>query len=351
MCIFMNGLKKEVRAEMTVGEFRNLTAMMDRALELEQRNLAWVDAGVHPGMRGAGGPSRGPGPFRTQPSIRLNVGNTQGGGSKSDIGPDSFRTQNGVRGNSGGARGSGLSSSVNGPSESRTSGIRRLSHEDWQERQRKGLCFRCGDKWNPEHICQLRHHQFILMEEGVAGNLEDEDTGTPIEEELEAELKELQLSSFSYWGLTSNKSLKVWGEIQGEQVIVLVDSGASANFISTKVVEKLQLPIDRVKGFKVEVGNGAIEEGFGVCRGVELLVQGIRIVQNFFVLELGRPEVVLGVDWLAGLGNFVGNYKNMTLSWVEKGSRVLLRGDPTLCKSKSSWKAALKALRAEGKVI
>ena len=89
MCIFMNGLKKEVRAKMTVGEFRNLTAMMDRALELEQRNLAWVDAGVYPGIRGAGGPSRGPGPFRTQPSIRHNVGNTQGGGSKSDIGPES----------------------------------------------------------------------------------------------------------------------------------------------------------------------------------------------------------------------------------------------------------------------
>ena len=75
---------------------------------------------------------------------------------------------------------------------------------------------------------------------------------------------------------------------------------------------------------------------------------GIRIVQSFLVLELGRTEVVLGVDWLAGLGNFVGNFRNMTLSWKEKGSRVLLKGDPTLCRSKSSWKAALKALKTEG---
>ena len=35
MGIFMNGLKREVRAEMRMDEFRNLSEMMDRALELE----------------------------------------------------------------------------------------------------------------------------------------------------------------------------------------------------------------------------------------------------------------------------------------------------------------------------
>ena len=40
MCIFLNGLKKEIRAEMKVGAFPSLNAMMDRTLELETRNMS-----------------------------------------------------------------------------------------------------------------------------------------------------------------------------------------------------------------------------------------------------------------------------------------------------------------------
>lgn len=162
------------------------------------------------------------------------------------------------------------------------------------------------------------------------------------------ELKTLQLSSHSFWGLTSNKSLKVWGAIKGEKVVVLVDSGAATNFISLKLVEKLQLQVEKIPSFKVEVENGAIEEGHGICKGVELMVQGILIVQNFFVVGLGRLEVVLGVDWLESLGPFKGNYQDMTIVWKEKGCHRVLKGDPTLCRTQMSWKTALRALKVEG---
>ena len=319
MCIFLNGLKKEIRAEMKVGAFPSLNAMMDRALELETRNLAWRDAGVNPGMKGVGGPSKGPTQFRAQNWVRNSPGGFQGGGPKPEAG---------------------------GVGEKRVSGMQRLTQEELQERQRRGLCFRCGDKWNPEHVCKMRHLQFVLLEEEAEVQEEEEDAEPEGEEALE--LKALQLSSHSFWGLTSNKSLKVWGEINGERVVVLVDSGATANFISLKLVEELKLPMEKIPGFKVEVGNGAIEEGHGVCKGVELTVQGIHIVQNFFVLGLGRSEVVLGVDWLASLGPFRGNYQDMTIVWREKGCHRMLKGDPTLCRSQSPWKTALKALKAEG---
>ena len=83
----------------------------------------------------------------------------------------------------------------------------------------------------------------------------------------------------------------------------------------------------------MEVGNKAIEEGYGVCKGLQLWVQGTQITQNFFVLEFGRSEVVLGVDWLASFGIFKGNYQKMTIEWVEKGCHKVLKGDPALCKT------------------
>ena len=98
----------------------------------------------------------------------------------------------------------------------------------------------------------------------------------------------------------------------------------------------------------MEVGNGAIEEGHGVCRDLQIWVQEVQIIQNFFILELGRSEVVLGVDWLASLGPFKGRYQEMTIEWGKKGCHKVLRGDPSLCRTKSSWKTTLKVLRAVG---
>ena len=105
---------------------------------------------------------------------------------------------------------------------------------------------------------------------------------------------------------------------------MLVDSRAEANFLSTHIVSSLGLPLSQMRPFQVEVGNGAIEPGVGGCENVKLIVQGVAIVANFLVMELGRSKVVLGVRWVASLGRFEGDYQRLTLSWMSNGSRVTL---------------------------
>jgi len=104
----------------------------------------------------------------------------------------------------------------------------------------------------------------------------------------------LHLSCFSYWGFTSHHTFKAKGTIQGSEVIVLVDLGVEANFLSTHLVYSLGLPLCSMRPFQVEVGNGAIELGVRVCKNVKLIMQGVSIVANFLVMELGRSKVVLG---------------------------------------------------------
>lgn len=67
-------------------------------------------------------------------------------------------------------------------------------------------------------------------------------------------------------GLTSNRSFKIIGTIGGVEVLVLVDCGASSNFISKKLVEKLQLTVTETGEFEVEVGNGEKVKNRGVCK-------------------------------------------------------------------------------------
>ena len=40
----------------------------------------------------------------------------------------------------------------------------------------------------------------------------------------------------------------------------------------------------------------------GVCKGVTLMLQNIEIVEDFLPIELGSSDVILGMKWLATLG-------------------------------------------------
>lgn len=40
----------------------------------------------------------------------------------------------------------------------------KLSQAELRERSQKGLCFKCGDTWGRDHICKLKHFQFVLIE-------------------------------------------------------------------------------------------------------------------------------------------------------------------------------------------
>lgn len=86
----------------------------------------------------------------------------------------------------------------------------------------------------------------------------------------EAEIAALSLNSFN--GCSSVKMLKVKGTINGREVIILADSGASHNFISSTLVKDLDLPRDLTVRHKIQVGNGMIFQQEGVCRSVLVLI-------------------------------------------------------------------------------
>ena len=46
MCIFLHGLKHEIQAKLKVSQFQTLAALMDKASELEDQNLAWKEGSM-----------------------------------------------------------------------------------------------------------------------------------------------------------------------------------------------------------------------------------------------------------------------------------------------------------------
>ncbi|MCH79982.1 hypothetical protein A2U01_0000744 [Trifolium medium] len=161
--------------------------------------------------------------------------------------------------------------------------------------------------------------------EGSSSEVED-DKETEMEEPvvIEEEFKTLQLSLHSKEGFTSNKSFKVWVVLNGRKILTLIDSGATSNFISSQLIEELKLEVTDTPIYVVEVGTGEKVRNKGVCKDLEFQLQNVEFKQNFFLMELGGTGMVLGMDWLASLG------------------------DPELCNQQASWKTMLKALQNEG---
>ncbi|KAF2293086.1 hypothetical protein GH714_036471 [Hevea brasiliensis] len=72
----------------------------------------------------------------------------------------------------------------------------------------------------------------------------------------EAHFNTMDLSFYSIGGISSPKTLKLQGRIRGTDVTVLIDSGASHNFISGNLSSKLNLTVESTPPFGVRLGDG-----------------------------------------------------------------------------------------------
>lgn len=166
---------------------------------------------------------------------------------------------------------------------------------------------------------------------------------------MEPEFAELSLNTVV--GLSSPKTMKLRGSIQDVDMTVMIDSGASHNFISQKLVDKLALSLDVTKCYRVIMGTGLAVKGAGVCRAVKVLMQNYTATTNLLPLTLGNADVILGVEWLETLGDVKSNWKEQRMSFKQDGKTVTLQGDSSLCNGPVSLKTLLKTVRDDGEGV
>ncbi|GJW83607.1 ty3-gypsy retrotransposon protein [Tanacetum coccineum] len=78
-------------------------------------------------------------------------------------------------------------------------------------------------------------------------------------------------------GHGSPRSLQLWGKIGTTGVHVLIDNGSTHNFVRPDVVERMCLPLEATKAFKVYIGSGETLLCENVCSWVTLYMQGLEV--------------------------------------------------------------------------
>lgn len=66
----------------------------------------------------------------------------------------------------------------------------------------------------------------------------------------------MKLSVQAVTGTSSKESIKLQGMVGKRQLLILVDSGSSTNFIKVDLVKDLQCPTEEIPAATVTVANG-----------------------------------------------------------------------------------------------
>ena len=111
---------------------------------------------------------------------------------------------------------------------------------------------------------------------------------------------------------------------------------------------ELGLPVDTTSIFRVTLGHGKTVQGQGRCNSVILDLGDIQFTKKIFLFDPGSSDMILGMQWLETLVTVVTNWRLQVMNFFRHGKTVVLKGDSSLERSKTTLKAMLKSLRKAG---
>lgn len=152
----------------------------------------------------------------------------------------------------------------------------------------------------------------------------------------------LDLPLLALGSIDNSDIMKFKGTVDGQEVIIMVDSGASKNFIASGMTDKLDRPIEPTPRFGVRLGDGRREVFQGKYSNLPITIGSETLCVDCLLFPLGGVDIILGVPWLASLGDVIANWKSMFLSFTRDGPNIRFNGDPPLARSEISTRGPEK---------
>jgi hypothetical protein len=125
-------------------------------------------------------------------------------------------------------------------------------------RRARGLCDHCGEKWQRGHTCAQQVNLHVLDEIYALFSTTDSAEDTQLSGDADHDdVEEVCCCLSSDTSVVSGaKTLQLYGQFQTHPMLILVDSGSSASFISQQFLSKLSISPTQCKAISVRVANG-----------------------------------------------------------------------------------------------
>jgi hypothetical protein len=227
--------------------------------------------------------------------------------------------------------------------------FRRLSPAEQQERRRKGLCFNCDEPYVQGHVCQRLFYllnddyvEDVAPAEVVAAAVFQPPAVTlPDPDPETASAGAPQVSLHTLAGVRTENAMVLHVTIRGHQLVALLDSGSTTNFINVDLCARLQLATSPWPALRVLVANGDGIPCQGVTHNVSLSIDTEAFSISCFGITLGSFDLILGYDFLRALGPILWDFERHRMTFTRGGHRVMWLGVGASADTEPAVRAAI----------
>lgn len=218
-------------------------------------------------------------------------------------------------------------------------------------RRAKGLCFKCGAKWDPTHVfsnsipLHVVEELLQLMQDSTTPENPVDSTDVDSGDDL------MEISLQAVNGIELGRTVRIWGSVLNLDVVMLVDSGSSASFISEGLASYILDWEELSKPIMVRVADGGVilcTHEIPLC---SWKAQGHSFQTTFKVLPLKCYAVILGMDWLESHSPMEVDCAEKWISFCHNSSKIKLQGlSPNLQQCSVISHEALQSMEKEGDI-
>ncbi|KAF3782900.1 hypothetical protein EJ110_NYTH33429 [Nymphaea thermarum] len=122
-----------------------------------------------------------------------------------------------------------------------------------EELRCKKLCFKCKERWDKNHQCK----SYNRIQRGGTRREKGRRGSKPLVAIPETKEDAPEASFHSITNPFKPNAMRVFGTINGQKVLILLDSGATNNFLNTEAAKLCKVQLEPSTPQTIIVGNGA----------------------------------------------------------------------------------------------